>query len=86
MNPYERVVQLRKRSGRVITHYWAKAVAAFRGREFFAEFLATFVLVVSGAFAGCLLVESIVPRIAYLKSLLDVTFAVYTLCLCKFCT
>ncbi len=54
MNPYERVVQLRKRSGRVITRYWAKAVAAFRGREFFAEFLATFVLVVSGAFAGCL--------------------------------
>ncbi len=55
MNPYEQVVFMRKRAGRMITHYWAKAVAVFRGREFFAEFLATFVLVVSVAFAGCLL-------------------------------
>ncbi|XP_064391842.1 aquaporin-9-like [Halichondria panicea] len=48
MNPYQQVMLMRKRAGRVITHYWAKTVAVFRGREFFAEFLATFVLVLFG--------------------------------------
>ncbi len=47
INPYQRYVQLRMRAGRVITHYWARTIAVLHGREFFAEFLATFMLIVS---------------------------------------
>ncbi len=46
ISPYQRYEQLRQRAGAVVTHYWAKTIAILRGREFFAEFLATFVLIV----------------------------------------
>ena len=44
---YHRIVRLETQASHTVTKYWAKAVKVIRGREFFAEFLATFMLIVS---------------------------------------
>ena len=43
----QRVAMLNKRSRDVIERQWAKVVRLIHAREFFAEFLGTFVLIVS---------------------------------------
>ena len=47
VNAYRRAVVLVESSENVVKKFWAKSVRVIRGREFFAEFLATFVLMVS---------------------------------------
>lgn len=47
ISPYKRVVMLVESSENVIKKLWAKTVRVIHAREFFAEFLATFVLMVS---------------------------------------
>lgn len=47
VNVYNRIVRLEAQASHTVTKYWAKAVKLIRAREFFAEFLATFMLMVS---------------------------------------
>ena len=53
VNVYHRIVRLEAQASHTITKHWAKAVKVIRGREFFAEFLATFMLIVSQAAQHC---------------------------------
>lgn len=48
VSAYHQVVRLKARSEATVTKYWARAVSIIRAREFFAEFLATFVLMMFG--------------------------------------
>lgn len=47
MSLHQRVVKMVKKSEDTVKRLWGRSVQAIHGREFFAEFLATFVLIVS---------------------------------------